>query len=68
MGNIVDDAIHSERWVIRYWLELRDVARINRKNPTKAEEKLWNDVLKDKQTGYLFLRQKDLLLIFIVLN
>ncbi|MBI2465320.1 endonuclease domain-containing protein [Candidatus Shapirobacteria bacterium] len=50
--------MHSERGVIRYWSELRDVARVNRKNPTKAEEKLWIEILKNKQTGYLFLRQK----------
>ncbi|MFZ2153116.1 MAG: endonuclease domain-containing protein [Microgenomates group bacterium] len=60
MGNIVDDAIHSERGVVRYWPELKNVARVNRKNPTKAEETLWNVALKDKQTGYLFLRQKPL--------
>ncbi len=39
-------------------MKLREAARYNRNNPTRAEEKIWKEVLRDKQTGYLFLRQK----------
>ncbi|HNR18947.1 MAG TPA: class I tRNA ligase family protein [Bacteroidia bacterium] len=36
--------------------EIKDHARDKRKNPTKAEEKLW-EYLKDEQTGYKIRRQ-----------
>jgi len=42
----------------KYLLELRELAKKNRNNPTKAESILWHQVLKKKQTGYKFLRQK----------
>jgi len=38
---------------------LKDRARENRKNPTKAETKIWNEVLRMRQfSDYKFLRQK----------
>ena len=43
---------------IEYNASLKQVARDNRNNPTKAEIKTWEEVLSKKQTGYLFLRQK----------
>ena len=34
------------------------MSRNNRKNPTKSEQLLWEKVLKQKKTGFIFLRQK----------
>lgn len=42
----------------RYLESLRILARVNRKNPTKSELLIWNQILKNRKTGYLFLRQK----------
>lgn len=42
----------------RYLLELRELSRINRQNPTKAEALIWNMILRKKYLGYKFLRQK----------
>ncbi len=60
MRNIIPDAIHTKRGVVRYWSDLKEVARRNRVNPTEAEEKIWKEVLSKKQTGFIFLRQKPL--------
>ncbi|HNT27959.1 MAG TPA: endonuclease domain-containing protein [bacterium] len=39
--------------------ELKALARENRKNPTKAEERIWYELLQNKQMlGHRFLRQK----------
>lgn len=49
----------SSKGVIVYNAELTSFARKNRKDPTKAEEKLWTELLKErKMKGYKFLRQK----------
>lgn len=48
----------NERGVLNYNLELKKAARDNRKNPTKAENKIWIEVLNNKRTGYKFSRQK----------
>ncbi|MFA6185451.1 MAG: endonuclease domain-containing protein [Candidatus Shapirobacteria bacterium] len=48
----------TKRGNFKYLKELRLLARQNRKNPTKSELLIWNIILKNKQTGYLFLRQK----------
>lgn len=46
---------------IPYNTHLKELARKNRKNPTKAEKKMWYEVLKNKNLeGYTFLRQKPL--------
>lgn len=38
---------------------LKENARKLRKNPTKAESKIWHDLLRDRQCmGYRFLRQR----------
>ena len=50
----------TQRGHNRYLLELRQLARTNRNNPTPAESLLWNVVLKKKYLGYRFLRQKPL--------
>jgi very-short-patch-repair endonuclease len=34
------------------------MANQNRKNPTKAERKMWDDFLSNDKTGFRFLRQK----------
>lgn len=48
----------AKRGNFKYLDSLRKLARTNRKNPTQAELLIWNMVLKNRQTGYLFLRQK----------
>ncbi len=60
MKNVIFDAIHSERRVVRYLPQLTEMARRNRNNPTEAESKIWREILRNKKTGYLFLRQKPL--------
>ena len=40
--------------------ELKKRSREMRNNPTRAEEKFWEDLLKHKKTGYQFYRQKPL--------
>lgn len=42
----------TKKYHLRYRDSLTWVARINRKNEIKAEEKLWNEVLRKKQMGY----------------
>lgn len=42
----------------KYLLELRNLSRENRKNPTPAESQIWHIILKKKYLGYKFLRQK----------
>lgn len=42
----------------KYLLELRELARKNRNNPTPSESLLWNMVLSKRIMGYKFLRQK----------
>ncbi|MFM2319366.1 MAG: hypothetical protein RLZZ215_1987 [Pseudomonadota bacterium] len=42
-----------------YSSHLVDLARANRKNPTLAEQKVWSELLRNRQLlGYKFLRQK----------
>lgn len=48
----------TKKYHLRYRDSLTWAARKNRKNETEAEEKLWNEVLRRKQTGYKFVRQK----------
>jgi len=48
----------NKRGIINYNLELKYFSRQNRKKPTSAELKLWNDILVKKKIGYKFLRQK----------
>ncbi len=48
----------TKKYHLRYRDSLTWAARKNRKNETKAEEKLWNEVLRRKQTGYKSVRQK----------
>ncbi len=42
-----------------YHDKLVALARVNRKNPTPAEHKMWSEILRRRQlTGFKFLRQK----------
>jgi len=50
----------TQRGHNRYLLELRELSRINRQKPTKAELLIWNMILRKKYLGYKFLRQKPL--------
>ena len=38
--------------------DLKSKARKNRNNPTKAESRMWYEILHNKKIGYRFLRQK----------
>ncbi len=48
----------SEQRYIQYNNSNLEWARQNRKNPTPAEEKVWEELLRDKKTWYKFTRQK----------
>jgi len=48
----------TQRGHNKYLLELRELARENRKNPTKTESLVWNTILKKNYLGFHFLRQK----------
>lgn len=50
----------TQRGHNRYFTDLREICRVNRKKPTPAEALLWNVVLSKRILGYKFLRQKPL--------
>jgi len=51
------EALH-ETGVFKYNLALLPRAKELRDNPTASEQKLWDEVLRSKKTGYKFTRQK----------
>ena len=48
----------TKRLNIKYFEELREISRRNRKNPTNAEYKVWCMVLRKRNMTNKFLRQK----------
>ncbi len=50
----------ARRGHLKYLEELRKLSRKNRVKATKTENILWYKVLKNKKTGFKFLRQKPL--------
>lgn len=50
--------IKNIRGIINYNLDLKNFSRLNRKNPTEAELKIWREILSNKKLGYKFTRQK----------
>ena len=58
MTQVDFEAIHTKHGCIRYWDNLSLMAKQNRRNPTEAEEKMWNEYLSRDKTGFRFLRQK----------
>jgi very-short-patch-repair endonuclease len=55
----VGEGLAQHRPFIPYDPRLTALARANRKNPTPAETRLWNQVLRQRQfSQYKFLRQK----------
>jgi len=58
MTQVDFEAIHTEHGCVRYWSSLTQMANQNRKNPTEAEKKMWDDYLSKDKTGFRFLRQK----------
>jgi len=48
----------TKRGNIKYLDSLRELARGNRKNQTDSEKLVWDNILRKKQTGFIFLRQK----------
>lgn len=51
------EEFRTKRGNLKYLDELRQLARNNRNNLTEGEKAMWS-VLKNKQLGFLFLRQK----------
>lgn len=58
MTQVDFEAIHTEHGCVRYVSSLTQMANHNRKNPTEAEKKMWDDYLSRDKTGFRFLRQK----------
>ena len=58
MTQVDFEAIHTKHGCVRYWSSLTQMANQNRKNPTEAEQKMWDDYLSKDKTGFRFLRQK----------
>ncbi len=56
----INNNLLTQRGHNPYLLELRELSRVNRQNPTKAELLIWNTILRKKYLGYKFLRQKPL--------
>lgn len=48
----------SRRGHLKYLEELRELSRENRKEATRSEDIIWYEILKNKKTGFKFLRQK----------
>ncbi len=48
----------KENLYVQYNSSNKDYARFNRKNQTKAEKIMRDEILRKRQTWYLFLRQK----------
>ena len=48
----------SRRGYLKYLEELRELSRENRKKATRSEDIIWYEILKNKKTGFKFLRQK----------
>jgi very-short-patch-repair endonuclease len=60
-GLAVEELHTDSAGFIPYSKNLTALARRNRKNPTKAENKIWNEVLRlRKLSKYKFIRQKPL--------
>ena len=58
MKNDVVIEAKTHKYHLRYWDKLTWAARINRKKETESEKILWNKLLRRKQLGYKFVRQK----------
>ncbi|MCK5332325.1 endonuclease domain-containing protein [Candidatus Parcubacteria bacterium] len=57
----MNGVIKINKKFIPYNKSLTEKARENRKNPTKAEKKIWYEILQDKEFDrYKFIRQKPL--------
>jgi len=50
--------LNPKNGAISYLSELTELSRQNRSNPTEAELKIWKEILCERKTGYIFLRQK----------
>ena len=58
MKYIAPVEVRSQRLNIKYLDDLRELARKNRQNPTPAEYKMWNMILRKNKYKQKFLRQK----------
>lgn len=57
----MNDIFKNKNRYIPYKLSLTEKARENRNNPSKAENKMWYEILRNKEFGnYKFIRQKPL--------
>ncbi len=58
MNNITDNQIISNKGHVKYWNDLKNMAIKNRQNSTRAESKIWYELLNNNKTGYKFTKQK----------
>ncbi|MDP4009415.1 MAG: endonuclease domain-containing protein [Candidatus Shapirobacteria bacterium] len=58
MYNIYESKLVARRGHLKYLEELKNLSRSNRKGSTRTENTVWYEILKDKKTGFKFLRQK----------
>jgi len=56
--DFLESKLVSKRGHLKYLEELRDLSRVNRKKATRSEDIVWYEILKNKKTGFKFLRQK----------
>jgi very-short-patch-repair endonuclease len=71
MKDIEVEAINSKRGCIGYLPQLTYMSKKNRNSSTEVENKIWNKVLRKRQTGFIFYDKNqflDLWLIFIAQN
>jgi len=52
--------IMTRKGNLKYLEQLKTPSKINRKNPTRAESKIWYEFLKNRPENYKFTRQKSL--------
>ena len=55
---LIDENGRSKNGNLKYFEDLRKLARDNRNNPTESEKMFWNQVLQYDKIKYRFLRQK----------
>jgi very-short-patch-repair endonuclease len=58
--NITCIEIVTQKGNLKYLEQLKLAAKINRKNSTKSESKIWYEFLKNRPMNYKFTRQKPL--------
>ena len=57
-NKVVPEAINPLSGSVNYVLDLTQMAKKNRHDPTRAEDVIWQQILRYKKTGFKFSRQK----------